>query len=214
MMGQVWQRPTGIVLAAKGSAESIFPLCNLTEAEREHAEKEVVAMAAGGLRVIAIATARYAAPGDSEKLTDCSLTLLGLVGLADPPRENVKKDIERCRTAGIRVVITGDNGVTAASIAQKVGLPHDGTLITGEMLDRMSDAQLREKVETVSIFSRVVPEHKMRIVKAFRENGTVVAMTGDGVNDAPALKYADIGIAMGQRGSRSGPRGGRPDPDG
>ncbi len=203
MMGQVWQRPTGIVLAAKGSAESIFPLCNLTEAEREHAEKEVVAMAAGGLRVIAIATARYAARGEiPEKLTDCSLTLLGLVGLADPPRENVKRDIERCRTAGIRVVmITGDNGVTAASIAQKVGLPHDGTLITGEMLDRMSDAQLREKVETVSIFSRVVPEHKMRIVKAFRENGAVVAMTGDGVNDAPALKYADIGIAMGQRGS-------------
>lgn len=130
------------------------------------------------------------------------MTLLGLVGLADPPRASVKADIAVCSRAGIRVVmITGDNGMTASAIAKKIGIPGSENIITGEALERMSDAELREAVKTVSIFSRVIPEHKMRIVKAFQENGAIVAMTGDGVNDAPALKYADIGIAMGKRGS-------------
>ncbi|MEG1801158.1 MAG: HAD-IC family P-type ATPase, partial [Oscillospiraceae bacterium] len=124
------------------------------------------------------------------------------VGLADPPREGVKEDIALCSKAGIRVVmITGDNGITASSIAKKIGIPNCENIITGDMLSEMSDSELQEKVKTVSIFSRVIPEHKMRIVKAFKENGEIVAMTGDGVNDAPALKYADIGIAMGKRGS-------------
>lgn len=98
-------------------------------------------------------------------------------------------------------MITGDNGITAASIARKIGMERSDNIITGDMLNQMSDDELREAVKEVSIFSRVVPEHKMRIVKAFKENGEIVAMTGDGVNDAPALKYADIGIAMGKRGS-------------
>ncbi|MCG2731402.1 MAG: cation-translocating P-type ATPase, partial [Acetobacterium sp.] len=137
-----------------------------------------------------------------EKISDCSLTLCGLVGLADPPRESVKNDIALCNKAGIRVVmITGDNGITAASIAQKIGMLNADHIITGDMLNEMTDEELCEKVKDVSIFSRVVPEHKMRIVKAFKQNGEIVAMTGDGVNDAPALKYADIGIAMGKRGS-------------
>ena len=107
-----------------------------------------------------------------------------------------------CSRAGIRVVmITGDNGITASAVAKKVGLSHSDEIITGDMLNDMSDEELREAVRKVSIFSRVIPEHKMRIVKAFQMNGEVVAMTGDGVNDAPALKYADIGIAMGKRGS-------------
>ncbi|MEG2144532.1 MAG: cation-translocating P-type ATPase, partial [Oscillospiraceae bacterium] len=106
------------------------------------------------------------------------------------------------KKAGIRVVmITGDNGITASSIAKKIGMENCDNIITGDMLNAMSDKELCEKVKTVSVFSRVIPEHKMRIVKAFKENGEIVAMTGDGVNDAPALKYADIGIAMGKRGS-------------
>ncbi len=98
-------------------------------------------------------------------------------------------------------MITGDNGITASSIARKIGMEHCDNIITGDILNEMTDEELREAVKSVSIFSRVVPEHKMRIVKAFKENGEIVAMTGDGVNDAPALKYADIGIAMGKRGS-------------
>ncbi len=112
------------------------------------------------------------------------------------------RDIAQCTKAGIRVVmITGDNGITASAIARKIGIPGVDNIITADALACMTDEELREKVKTVSIFSRVIPEHKMRIVKAFRDNGEIVAMTGDGVNDAPALKYADIGIAMGKRGS-------------
>ncbi|MCL2813834.1 MAG: cation-translocating P-type ATPase, partial [Oscillospiraceae bacterium] len=126
----------------------------------------------------------------------------GLIGLADPPRKSVKADIAACYKAGIRVVmITGDNGITAASIAKKIGMKNHDKIVTGDMLEKMTDGELRESVKTAGIFSRVIPEHKMRIVKAFKDNGEVVAMTGDGVNDAPALKYADIGVAMGKRGS-------------
>jgi Ca2+-transporting ATPase len=125
-----------------------------------------------------------------------------MVGLADPPRESVKEDIKTCTKAGVRVVmITGDNGITASSIAKQINMPNSDKIITGDELSKMSDEELKEKVKEVSIFSRVIPEHKMRIVKAFKDNGEIVAMTGDGVNDAPALKYADIGIAMGKRGS-------------
>jgi len=137
-----------------------------------------------------------------DTLMDCSLQLCGMVSLADPPRESVKQDVKICTKAGIRVVmITGDNGITASYIVKQINMPNSDKIITGDGLNKMSDEELREKVKDVSVFSRVVPEHKMRIVKAFKKNGEIVAMTGDGVNDAPALKYADIGIAMGKRGS-------------
>ncbi|MTK10197.1 MAG: cation-translocating P-type ATPase [Hungatella sp.] len=203
MMGHVWRRNGQLVIAAKGSPERILTICELTAEEREIAEKQINDLSSEGLRVIGIATAN---PVDDEaipaSITDCRLTFLGLVGLADPPRESVKNDIAVCKEAGIRVVmITGDNGITASAIARKIGIPGSDRIITGEMLEAMTDNQLQEAVKNVSIFSRVIPEHKMRIVKAFKENGDIVAMTGDGVNDAPALKYADIGIAMGKRGS-------------
>ncbi len=203
MMGHVWRRDGKIVIAAKGSSEKILTICNITEAEKEAAEQKIAEMSKEGLRVIAVATATPASVEDVPAgITECRLNLCGLIGLADPPRESVKADIALCRRAGIRVVmITGDNGITAASIARKIGMEHCDNIITGDMLNEMSDDELREAVKDVSIFSRVVPEHKMRIVKAFKENGEIVAMTGDGVNDAPALKYADIGIAMGKRGS-------------
>lgn len=203
MMGHVWQQGGNITIAAKGSPERILTICHLSDAERSAAEEKITELAQQGLRVIAVAVAFPKSEAKvPAKITDCNLTLLGLIGLADPPRESVKADIAVCKKAGIRVVmVTGDNGITAAAIAKKVGLSNDDNIITGNMLDNMSDEELRQVVKTVSIFSRVVPEHKMRIVKAFKENGEIVAMTGDGVNDAPALKYADIGIAMGKRGS-------------
>ncbi len=203
MMGHVWQRNEGIVIAAKGSPERILTICEMTDAERGMAEEKINALSSEGLRVIAIAKGNPECENNiPDCITECRLTFLGLVGLADPPRESVKNDIAVCKKAGIRVVmITGDNGITASAIAHKIGMPHSKHIITGDMLNDMSDEELRKAVKDVSVFSRVIPEHKMRIVKAFKENGEIVAMTGDGVNDAPALKYADIGIAMGKRGS-------------
>ena len=203
MMGHVWQHDGELLIAAKGSPERILTICVLSDKERRQAEDKILEMSSQGLRVIAVGIMK---PADQSKIpaaiTDCRLTLCGLVGLVDPPRASVKEDIARCTKAGIRVVmITGDNGVTASSIAKQIGMPNSGHIMTGDELNGMSDEELRTRVRDVSIFSRVIPEHKMRIVRALKENVEIVAMTGDGVNDAPALKYADIGIAMGKRGS-------------
>lgn len=203
MMGHVWYHDDEIIVAAKGSPERILTICDLTDDERKQAEDKILELSKQGLRVIAVGV-MYPETEEAipSSITDCHLTLCGLVGLADPPRESVKEDIKCCNAAGVRVVmITGDNGITASSIARQIGMPNCDHIITGDELNQMTDEELREKVKDVSIFSRVIPEHKMRIVKAFKDNGEIVAMTGDGVNDAPALKYADIGIAMGKRGS-------------
>lgn len=203
MMGHVWKRQDNIIIAAKGSPEQVLTLCSLSYEERKLVDDKIYEMSQSGLRVIAVAEMEV---GDINSvpstLTECKLKLSGLIGLADPPRESVKQDIKNCTKAGVRVVmITGDNGITASSIAKQICMPNSDKIITGDDLNKMSDEVLRERIRDVSIFSRVIPEHKMRIVKAFKDNGEVVAMTGDGVNDAPALKYADIGIAMGKRGS-------------
>jgi len=203
MMGHVWRKKNEIVVAAKGSPESILQLCELSVEDRDIVDKQITDMSMAGLRVIAVGSMQLESEGEiPDSLMDCRLKFCGLIGLADPPRESVKEDIKTCVKAGVRVVmITGDNGITASSIAKQIGMPNSNKIITGDELSRMSDEELQERVKDVSVFSRVIPEHKMRIVKAFKENGEIVAMTGDGVNDAPALKYADIGIAMGKRGS-------------
>ncbi|MCF0121061.1 MAG: cation-translocating P-type ATPase [Oscillospiraceae bacterium] len=203
MMGHVRRIGGRTAIAAKGSPERILTLCGLSEEERDACLAHADRMSSDGLRVIAVATAELTGSDIiPEKITDCSLTLLGLIGLADPPRESVRDDIAVCDRAGIRIVmITGDNGTTASAIARKIGMRNYDRVITGDMLNAMTDEELRERVKDVNIFSRVIPEHKMRIVRALKDNGEIVAMTGDGVNDAPALKYADIGIAMGKRGS-------------
>lgn len=203
MMGHVWKNGEDISVAAKGSPESIFKICELTADQLQLAEQKSYEMSKQGLRVIAVGTTRYQHVNEiPDTLSKSKIQLCGLIGLADPPRESVKEDIKNCTKAGVRVVmITGDNGITASSIARQINMPNCDNIITGHELETMSDVELQERVKDVSIFSRVLPEHKMRIVKAFKENGEVVAMTGDGVNDAPALKYADIGIAMGKRGS-------------
>ncbi|MBN1064609.1 HAD-IC family P-type ATPase [Clostridium botulinum] len=203
MMGHVWKSEEGITLTSKGSPEKIMKLCNLSDVNKKKIEDKIYEMSSKSLRVIAVANMKIDNEENVPKeLEECKMNFLGIIGLQDPPREYIKEDISRCEEAGIRVVmITGDNGITASSIAKQVGISHNDEIITGEMLNNMSDEELKEKIKTASIFSRVIPEHKMRIVKAFKENGEIVAMTGDGVNDAPALKYADIGIAMGKRGA-------------
>ncbi|MDP4120643.1 MAG: cation-translocating P-type ATPase [Bacillota bacterium] len=202
MMGHVWVHEGEIVVAAKGSPESILSLSRLNKDEHEIINKKIKEMSDKGLRVIAVSMMK---PKSEEEIPsdimECSLDFCGLIGLLDPPRKTVKDDIAQCVRAGIRVVmITGDNGMTASAIARQVGIRSD-LVCTGDELCSMSDEELQSKVKDTCIFSRVLPEHKMRIVQALKENGEIVAMTGDGVNDAPALKYADIGIAMGGRGS-------------
>lgn len=203
IMGHVWKHDGELLIAAKGSPETLLTLCNLTSSERHLAEENICKMSKKGLRVIGVGIMNPEnATVIPATIMDCQLSFCGLIGLADPPRESAKRDIKQCVKAGVRVVmITGDNGITASSIAKQIGMPNSDKLITGEELEQMNDEELREHIRDVSIFSRVIPEHKMRIVKAFQANGEIVAMTGDGVNDAPALKSADIGIAMGKRGS-------------
>ena len=203
MMGHVWRHDGKIVVAVKGSPERVLAVCRLSEDERVLAEGKVCEMGLQGLRVIAVASATLCSESDMpESIADCVLTFCGLVGLVDPPRESVRNDVALCSEAGIRVVmITGDSGVTAVAVAKKIGMNSFDKVLTGDVLEGMSDDRLRESVKCVNIFSRVTPEHKLRIVKAFKDNGEIVAMTGDGVNDAPALKCADIGISMGKRGS-------------
>jgi len=203
IMGHLWEHEGGLVLAAKGSPESMLSICAMTEEVRAQAMEKIREMSGEGLRVIAVGKQAFGKAADMPKsLGDSSLAFCSLVGLADPPRESVRGDIEQCVRAGVRVVmITGDSGITAAAIARQIGMPGAERIITGAELDGMTDGELMERAADTTIFSRVTPEHKMRIVRALRDRGEVVAMTGDGVNDAPALKYADIGIAMGKRGS-------------
>lgn len=202
MMGHVWEQNGEIVIASKGCTEKIIGISNLNEEDKIIIENKIYEMSSKGLRVIAIGRKIVLDENIPESLEDVELEFLGIVGLLDPPRKDINKDIENCAKAGIRVVmITGDNGITASSIGSKIGMKNTDKIITGNELSNMTDNELKESVKAVSIFSRVLPEQKMRIVKAFKENGEIVAMTGDGVNDAAALKYADIGIAMGERGS-------------
>ena len=204
MMCHVWAYRGKVMAAAKGSPENIFRLCSLTLDEREQAEREQLRLAESGCRVLAVAY-NDDMRGIPERMEACKLRLAGLAAFVDPPRENVAESIRACGGAGVRVVmITGDNSVTAHRIAHDVGLgcgEREHVMITGEELEKMDDGELAKKLGDVTIFSRIMPREKMRIVKALRSRGEVVAMTGDGVHDAPALKYADIGIAMGGRGT-------------
>jgi Ca2+-transporting ATPase len=189
-------------VAAKGAPEAVAALCGLEADAWKRIETDVQRMAAEGLRVLGVARARFAAADLPPQQNGFDFEWLGLVALADPVRPTVRGALAECYTAGIRVVmITGDYPVTAQAIARSIGLePADG-VITGTELSGMSDEELRRRIGNVNIFARVVPEQKLRLVDALKSSGEVVAMTGDGVNDAPALKAAHIGIAMGGRGT-------------
>ncbi len=203
-MSQVWQAVADerqFVLAAKGAPEAIAELCHLGPAERATVTQSVDVMARKGLRVLGVARAAFAGPTWPESQHEFAFEFLGLVGLADPLRASVPHAIGECRSAGIRVVmITGDYPVTASAIAREAGL--DAThLLSGEQIEALSEPELAERVRTATVFARIMPEQKLRIVTALKSNGEIVAMTGDGVNDAPSLKAAHIGIAMGGRGT-------------
>ncbi len=203
-LSRVWKSPGGedYIIAAKGSPEAVMDLCHLGGEETDALSGRINTMAAEGLRVLGVARARFkqpSLPGDQHSFT---FDFLGLVGFADPIRPTVPPAIEECYAAGVRVVmITGDYPITAQQIARQIGLRNSDEVITGVEMTGMTDEQLRESIKTVNIFARVVPEQKLRLVNAFKHNGEIVSMTGDGVNDAPALKAANIGIAMGGRGT-------------
>ncbi|MBX3027269.1 cation-translocating P-type ATPase [bacterium] len=202
-LSEVWRAPDArrALIAAKGAPEAIADLCHLDAAASERMAARVAAMAADGLRVLGVARAYCEAaelPADPHQFDfDC----LGLVGLADPPRADVRQAVAESRRAGVRVVmITGDHPLTAERIAAEIGLA-EGAALVGAELDALDDAALAARLRTTQVFARVLPEQKLRLVNALKAAGAVVAMTGDGVNDAPALKAAHIGIAMGGRGS-------------
>ena len=189
-------------VAAKGAPEAIFDLCHLSDAEQERLAKEVETMASEGLRILGVAKSRIETLAVPEIQHDFEFEFVGLIGLEDPIRENVPLAVAECHKAGIRVImITGDYPVTAKNIGRQIGLHNWAECITGQELNTMSDEELSTRIRTVNIFARVVPEQKLKIVNALKQNDEVVAMTGDGVNDAPALKSAHIGIAMGEKGT-------------
>jgi Ca2+-transporting ATPase len=203
-LSRVWESRDrkDYVIAAKGAPEAIIDLCHLGDAEARELHNIISEMAGEGLRVLGVAKANFKQkelPGNQH---DFKFDFLGLVGFTDPIRPSVPEAIKECHNAGIRVVmITGDYPITAQNIARQIGLKQPDNFITGAALNEMSDEELQERIRTVNIFARVIPEQKLRLVNAFKANGEIVAMTGDGVNDAPALKSAHIGIAMGGRGT-------------
>jgi Ca2+-transporting ATPase len=198
----------GTVAYAKGAPEVILDACTrrlgdsgeaaLGADERERLLATARGLAGDALRVLAVARRSDATTRNAER----DLTFLGLIGMIDPPRPEAKDAVETCRRAGIKpVMITGDHPLTAQAIARELGILTDGRAVTGAELEAMDDAALERDVETIQVYARVSPEHKLRIVTALQSNGHAVAMTGDGVNDAPALKKADIGVAMGITGT-------------
>ena len=198
MTGQVWNDK---ILCVKGAYESVLSLCNLDEQTYSQIKAKIDSYSNDGFRVLAVAR-QDDLTSIPNSFSDSILNFVGLIALYDPPRDGVSESLSDCYSAGVRVImITGDNGETAKGIAKKINLENYDEVITGNELEKMSDEELFEKAKTVNIFARVYPNHKMRIVKALQKDNKIVAMTGDGVNDAPALKKANVGIAMGKRGT-------------
>ncbi|MES2700536.1 MAG: cation-translocating P-type ATPase [Pseudomonadota bacterium] len=203
-MTHVWSHdPEGTehIVATKGAPEAIAVLCRMTGEEKAALGQTVDDMADKGLRVIGVADALWSGTELPSSQRDFAFTFRGLVGLADPLRPSVPDAVRQCREAGIRILmITGDYPQTARAIARQAGI--DATdCLTGDALSSMDEAELPQRIGTVSVFARIMPEQKLRLVEALKAAGEIVAMTGDGVNDAPSLKVADIGIAMGGRGT-------------
>ncbi|MFA5969566.1 MAG: cation-translocating P-type ATPase [Sphingomonas sp.] len=200
-MSNIWDDGDALTLSAKGAPEAIASLCRLPAPEHAAMTAAVEAMAVRGIRVLGVATATPRDRNWAETQHEYEYALTGLVGLADPLRASVPGAVAECRSAGIRVVmITGDYAATARSIATQAGIA-DGDVLTGADLAALDDARLAERLKTATVFARIMPEQKLRIVQAFKADGEIVAMTGDGVNDAPSLKAAHIGVAMGKRGT-------------
>jgi Ca2+-transporting ATPase len=202
-MSRVWRSPSGTdyVIASKGAPEAIAELCHFDLDRQKELSRAVQTLAQEGMRVLGVATASFQEINLPDEQHDFEFEFLGLIGMVDPVRPGVPEAVKECYSAGIRVVmITGDYPGTAQAIARQIGL-HTDRIITGPELEILNDQELKDQVRTVCIFSRVMPEQKLRLVQALKANEEIVARTGDGVNDAPALKAANIGIAMGNRGT-------------
>jgi P-type Ca2+ transporter type 2C len=203
-LSHVWHSGNGEehFIATKGAPEAIADLCHFDSDQKQKLSVQVDSMGSDGLRVLGVAKASFAGTFWPPSQHDFDFTFLGLIGLADPVRAAVPGAIKECSQAGVKVVmITGDYPSTAAAIGRKIGLAMNGNILTGPEIENLHEGELRRRIQKSNIFARVLPEQKLNLVEAFKANGEVVAMTGDGVNDAPALKAAHIGIAMGGRGT-------------
>jgi Ca2+-transporting ATPase len=207
-MTTMHKEESGEVAYSKGAFEVILKSCQkeltaqgevlLDETRTQAIHKAAQSMAENALRVLAISYKPQTTKEEAEK----DMVFLGLVGMIDPPRPEAKASIQTCKEAGIRVImITGDHQVTATAIAKELGILTDGKVVTGVELDQLSQEEFEKQVDLIQVYARVAPEHKLKVVSALQKKGEVVAMTGDGVNDAPALKKADIGVAMGITGA-------------
>ena len=198
----------------KGAVDEMLPLCThiltsegvrpITEADKENITKLCLSMSEGALRVLGFAMRTLMElPTDDDENVEFDMTFVGVTGMIDPPRKEVADSVRTCRQAGIRtIMITGDHKVTALAIAKELDIYREGnTVISGEELDTMTDDELDDAVKTTTVFARVSPADKLRIIQSLKRTGEVAAMTGDGVNDSPALKAADIGVAMGITGT-------------
>ncbi|CAB5241159.1 unannotated protein [freshwater metagenome] len=204
-MTHIWRsaHEESFIVAAKGAPEAIALLCQFTHDQHELMIRDVDDATNRGFRVLGVAKARIAGEKNlPAHPSEIAFEFLGLVHLRDPVRPGVQESVKECATAGVRtIMLTGDYPGTALSIAREIGLDYENGVITGNELDQLDDVGLAKKIKSVSIFARVVPIQKLRLIHALKLNGEIVGMTGDGVNDAPALRAADIGIAMGQRGT-------------
>lgn len=203
-MSRVFKDPgtNKFIIAAKGAPEAIFDLCHLSPESINLYLEEVKRMAEQGLRVLGVAKVEEDIAQIPDIQHDFDFRFVGLIGLQDPIRVNVKEAVAECYRAGIRIImITGDYPVTAINIAREIGLTDPSNCINGRELEELSEDELCERIKTTNVFARVIPEQKLKIVSALKKNGEIVAMTGDGINDAPALKSANIGIAMGEKGT-------------
>jgi len=202
-MSQVWKSELNIFeVACKGAPEAVADLCHCTEQQTLALMKEVAVMAAAGLRVLAVAAGRYHGDSLPALQHDFDFELLGLIGFEDPLRTSVPTAVAEARQAGIKVMmLTGDYPATAIEIARQAGIDQQASALTGVAMASMDESGLQTAIKTTSVYARILPEQKLRLVQALKASGEVVAMTGDGVNDAPALKAAHIGIAMGKSGT-------------
>ena len=191
-----------LLISAKGAPESIMKMCNINEEDMARHNETIRTLTKKGYRVLGAAKAIYLGDQLPENQREFDYSFMGIVGLEDPIRPEVPSAIQQCKSAGVKIImITGDSPGTAASIAEQIGLGGTGKIITGTQMESMSQEELSEEINKVAVFARIVPEQKLRIINALISNGEIVAMTGDGVNDAPALKAAHIGISMGNKGT-------------
>ena len=203
MMTHIFENKKGTrIVAAKGAAEALMAISNLSKIEKQHINKAIETMAKEGFRVLGVGVSEFSGKDYPKTQQEFPFNFLGLVAFYDPPKKNIKAVFDTFYKAGIQVkIVTGDNATTTSTIARQVGFRNPENTLNGDELMEMNEVTLRKKVMETTIFTRMFPDAKLKIIKALKENNQIVAMTGDGVNDGPALKSAHIGIAMGKKGT-------------